>query len=471
MSTQPSRSWPTVALRIGRASARRNAVSPSEPATSTARLITPEGAAIEEGTREFFDALFTAIGESEPDYDVLRYAIAALGFIRLYWVDEITLAIELNPRATSIAGVLTAQQQLLKFSAASVVRITRVDESLFPSREFTSIEAAIFGLFTIYQHSHKNAKNAPINIPLTKPRDHFTAVSRNAVNKLVDLTMFRKHTTDVIPKNYSNRLFCTRLVDFLNQTSARDSVVHLISTIMSMGDADGVRAVAECLRMLDDPAAVHRAVTTEITTPQHPRWESRQSADLELTKVEFALKYYEAHAINSARAAIELYNHRDLYGLLEESIRDSLQITDLKISGTETARAATESAINIPRPLWRKRKNIDATLTPAAFVAKYYAAEMAAGTLHRAMIEDRILVRDLTNWLRTNDMPEGIDIPTYPQWNKRQLDALGITKRFDVAAREIARLHAVAKERGRIEQPKQPASTRRRSAARENDAA
>jgi len=104
-----------------------------------------------------------------------------------------------------------------------------------------------------------------------------------------------------------------------------------------------------------------------------PKWETRQGNDLHLTSAQFVAKYY-----------------------------------------------AAEVAATTPRPEWDSKGGE----SPAAFIARAYAAEIAAGTLHRRMIEDRALVKTLSNWLRTYEMPQGIDIPTYPNWNKRQLAAL-----------------------------------------------
>lgn len=78
-----------------------------------------------------------------------------------------------------------------------------------------------------------------------------------------------------------------------------------------------------------------------------------------------------------------------------------------------------------PRPQWELRKGADAKLSPPEFIAKHYAAEMAAGTLHRGMIaqEDKPLAVKLASWLRSHPMPEGIDIPTKPEWITRGIEA------------------------------------------------
>jgi hypothetical protein len=62
---------------------------------------------------------------------------------------------------------------------------------------------------------------------------------------------------------------------------------------------------------------------------------------------------------------------------------------------------------------------------PAQFAWRAYAPEAAAGTLHRGIIhgEDEPLYWKLIVWLRAHPMPKGIDIPTKPEWNTRQIEA------------------------------------------------
>ena len=86
---------------------------------------------------------------------------------------------------------------------------------------------------------------------------------------------------------------------------------------------------------------------------------------------------------------------------------------------------------------------------PAAFTWRAYQAEARAGTLHRGVIgqEDPPLRLKLKNWLRTHPMPEGVDIPTKPEWNTRRLAIF----RDDPTAREALRLDRVARERRRRE--------------------
>ena len=113
-------------------------------------------------------------------------------------------------------------------------------------------------------------------------------------------------------------------------------------------------------------------------------------------------------------------------------------------------RAATEvTQPKPPRLKWNQDNEPDET--PAAFAWRAYAAEAEAGTLHRGVIarEDKALAVKLASWLRSYDMPEGIDIPTQPKWNSRQLEKAGKPPKPGVqyAPSEEARLHAAARYR------------------------
>jgi hypothetical protein len=132
------------------------------------------------------------------------------------------------------------------------------------------------------------------------------------------------------------------------------------------------------------------------TTEPRPRWETRQGDDFALTPEQFVTKHY-----------------------------------------------AAEKAAVTPRPVWDR--NGPYGHRPADFVAMAYGPEMAAGTLHRKMIaqEQRELWIKLKGWLKSRPMPDGIDIPTYPEWNTRQLATLHVSH----AMREVVRLAAVTSVR------------------------
>lgn len=95
----------------------------------------------------------------------------------------------------------------------------------------------------------------------------------------------------------------------------------------------------------------------------------------------------------------------------------------LKDLAAETARETTGRAKEPPRLKWEKDAKPDED--PAHFALRAYDAEAKAGKLHRGVIydEDRVLYTKLNSWLRSNAMPEGIDIPTKREWITRQIEA------------------------------------------------
>jgi hypothetical protein len=110
-------------------------------------------------------------------------------------------------------------------------------------------------------------------------------------------------------------------------------------------------------------------------------------------------------------------------------------------------REGTTHATATPRLKWDRDRLPDEN--PATFAWRAYAAEAKAGTLHRGVIgqEDKALAVKLSNWLRTHDMPEGIDIPTKPEWNERQLAKLGEPPRPARIRTDQTRLYEAARYR------------------------
>jgi hypothetical protein len=121
-----------------------------------------------------------------------------------------------------------------------------------------------------------------------------------------------------------------------------------------------------------------------------------------------------------------------------EEAADNWKATHGEVAGRETADRATAE----PRLKWERDRLPDEN--PAAFAWRAYQAEAKAGTLHRGVIaqEDKSLAVKLASWLRSHPMPDGIDIPTLPEWNTRQL-----AKLKGEAARDVLRLYEVAKKR------------------------
>jgi uncharacterized membrane protein len=135
-------------------------------------------------------------------------------------------------------------------------------------------------------------------------------------------------------------------------------------------------------------------------------------------------------------AAIDLNAAADELGLSKERAFEALKREAANASRETTRRAKAKRRLK-----WDKDRLPDEN--PAAFAWRAYQAEAKAGTLHRGVIgqEDKLLAKKLANWLRTHAMPEGIDIPTLPEWNTRQL-----AKQKGGEA-ELVRLYGVARRR------------------------
>jgi hypothetical protein len=81
-------------------------------------LVTPDGQWVLPDTPEFFAAL----GDPNPDYDAVAFAVKNLGFIRFQVIEHSIVEIELHPRNVELSALLAVQQQLL----SSEVRLFRV---------------------------------------------------------------------------------------------------------------------------------------------------------------------------------------------------------------------------------------------------------------------------------------------------------------------------------------------------------
>ncbi len=81
-------------------------------------LVTPDGQWVLPDSPEFFAAL----GDPEPDYDAVAYAVKNLGFIKFHMIEQSIIEIELHPRNAELAALLAVQQQLL----SSEVRLFRI---------------------------------------------------------------------------------------------------------------------------------------------------------------------------------------------------------------------------------------------------------------------------------------------------------------------------------------------------------
>ncbi|WP_158920934.1 hypothetical protein [Acidisphaera sp. S103] len=112
---------------------------------------------------------------------------------------------------------------------------------------------------------------------------------------------------------------------------------------------------------------------------------------------------------------------RSTTGRISTSNTDGGSPDQLLSATVSEAVQTTKRARAKPRLKWGKDNRLDEN--PAAFAWRAYQTEAKAGTLHRGVIghEDKPLAIKLANWLRSNPVPDGIDIPTKPEWNTRQL--------------------------------------------------
>jgi hypothetical protein len=125
---------------------------------------------------------------------------------------------------------------------------------------------------------------------------------------------------------------------------------------------------------------------------------------------------------------------------------DLFEMTVEELTAVVRKHKAAVEPVTAPRLKWEIDRLPDED--PPHFVARAYAVEAKAGKLHRGIIysEDRELHRRLNSWLRSHDMPEGIDIPTKPEWDTRQIKA-GRAKPAPTPRTEGQRLYGAEKTR------------------------
>ncbi len=87
-------------------------------------LVTPEGQWVFPNTAEFYAAL----GDPNPDYDAVAFAVKNLGFIRFEVIEKSIIEIELHPRNVELPALLAVQQQLLS-SEIKLFRVRYFDET------------------------------------------------------------------------------------------------------------------------------------------------------------------------------------------------------------------------------------------------------------------------------------------------------------------------------------------------------
>lgn len=100
-------------------------------------LVSPEGRWVLPGTPEFFAAL----GDPDPDYDSVCFAVRNLGFVKFEVIRQSIVEIELHPRNIELPALLALQQQLLS-SDVRLFRVKYFDDG-WHSEIFSSVEATI----------------------------------------------------------------------------------------------------------------------------------------------------------------------------------------------------------------------------------------------------------------------------------------------------------------------------------------
>ena len=88
-------------------------------------LASSEGQWVLPGTSEFFAAL----GDPDPDYDAMSFAVRNLGFVKFEVIRQSIIEIELHPRNIELPALLAVQQQLLS-SDLRLFRIKYFDDEL-----------------------------------------------------------------------------------------------------------------------------------------------------------------------------------------------------------------------------------------------------------------------------------------------------------------------------------------------------
>ena len=81
-------------------------------------LVSPEAEWMLADSPEFLEAL----GDPEPDYDAVGFAVKNLGFIKFQVLHDSVVEIELHPRNVELPALLAVQDKLLS-SSASLFRV------------------------------------------------------------------------------------------------------------------------------------------------------------------------------------------------------------------------------------------------------------------------------------------------------------------------------------------------------------
>ena len=72
-------------------------------------MVTPDGEWVFPDADEFYAAL----GDCDPDYDAVAFAVKNLGFIKFQLIENSIIEVELHPRNVELPALLSVQQQIL----------------------------------------------------------------------------------------------------------------------------------------------------------------------------------------------------------------------------------------------------------------------------------------------------------------------------------------------------------------------
>src|SRR5436305_15068929 len=76
-------------------------------------LVSPDGEWLLPDSPEFLEAL----GDPDPDYDAVAFAVRNLGFIKFQMLHQSLVEVELHPRNVEFPALLAVQEKLLSCSA------------------------------------------------------------------------------------------------------------------------------------------------------------------------------------------------------------------------------------------------------------------------------------------------------------------------------------------------------------------
>jgi hypothetical protein len=101
-------------------------------------LVTPDGEWVAPDSADFLAAL----GDPEPDYDAVAFAVTNLGFVKFQVIQRSIVEIELHPRNVELPALLAVQQQLVT-SEVRLFRVKYVEGGGWKSEITSSAEAMI----------------------------------------------------------------------------------------------------------------------------------------------------------------------------------------------------------------------------------------------------------------------------------------------------------------------------------------